>query len=218
MHFGGNRMKNTNELKTGISEIIKIIGSLNAKNVERICNKIDISIEDLYYLFRMFFHNNLEMNTNDQITSERLAKELIQGMKDITNEVVNDIVICNKESKLYNLQEHYKRYGLSPYDIKNIAKILDQEEISKIVGNYITIHPDIFTTISASKIGGMLRRTSLYELNFYLENQKVSYDKKLLTKVLNTLDEESIPIYKGTLFDGLKLEKERVYQKKVTKY
>ena len=64
----------------------------------------------------------------------------------------------------------------------------------------------------------MLRRTSLYELNFYLENQKVSYDKKLLTKVLNTLDEESIPIYKGTLFDGLKLEKERVYQKKVTKY
>ena len=96
-------MKNTNELKTGISEIIKIIGSLNAKNVERICNKIDISIEDLYYLFRMFFHNNLEMNTDDQITSERLAKELIQGMKDITNEVVNDIVICNKESKLYNL-------------------------------------------------------------------------------------------------------------------
>ena len=217
MHFGGNRMKNTNELKTGISEIIKIIGSINDKNVERICNKIDISIEDLYYLFRMFFHNNLEMNTNDQITSERLAKELIQGMKDITNEVVNDIVICNKESKLYNLQEHYKRYGLSPYDIKNIAKILDQEEISKIVGNYITIHPDIFTTISASKIGGMLRRTSLYELNFYLENQKVSYDKKLLTKVLNTLDEESVPIYKGTLFEGLKLEKERSISKKSNK-
>lgn len=115
-------MKDTNELKTGISEIIKIIGSLNAKNVERICNKIDISIENLYYLFRMFFHNNLEMNTNDKITSERLAKELIQGMKDITNEVANDIVICNKESKLYNLYEHYKRYGLSPYDIKNIAK------------------------------------------------------------------------------------------------
>ena len=58
-------MKDTNELKTGISEIIKIIWSLNAKNVERICNKIDISIEDLYDLFRMFFHNNLEMNTND---------------------------------------------------------------------------------------------------------------------------------------------------------
>ena len=92
---------------------------------------------------------------------------------------------------------------------KNIAKILDQEEINKIIDNYITIHPDIFTTISASKIGGMLRRTSLYELNFYLENEKVSYDKKLLTKVLNTLDEESIPIYKGTLFEGLKLEKER---------
>ncbi len=47
-------MKNTNELKTEISEIIKIIGSLNAKNVERICNKIDISIEDLYYLFSVF--------------------------------------------------------------------------------------------------------------------------------------------------------------------
>ena len=210
-------MKDTNELKTGISEIIKIIGSLNAKNVERICNKIDISIEDLYYLFRMFFHNNLEMNTNDQITSERLAKELIQGMKDITNEVANDIVICNKKSKLYNLYEHYKRYGLSPYDIKNIAKILDQEEINKIVDNYITIHPDIFTTISASKIGGMLRRTSLYELNFYLENEKVSYDKKLLTKVLNTLDEESIPIYKGTLFEGLKLEKERSISEKSNK-
>lgn len=210
-------MKNTNELKTGISEIIKIIGSLNAKNVERICNKIDISIEDLYYLFRMFFHNNLEMNTNDKITSERLAKELIQGMKDITNEVANDIVICNKESKLYNLYEHYKRYGLSPYDIKNIAKILNQEEINKIVDNYITIHPDIFTTISASKIGGMLRRTSLYELNFYLENEKVSYDKKLLTKVLNNLDEESIPIYKGTLFEGLKLEKERSISEKSNK-
>lgn len=210
-------MKNTNELKTGISEIIKIIGSLNAKNVERICNKIDISIEDLYYLFRMFSHNNLEMNTNDKITSERLAKELIQGMKDITNEVANDIVICNKKSKLYNLYEHYKRYGLSPYDIKNIAKILDQEEINKIVDNYITIHPDIFTTISASKIGGMLRRTSLYELNFYLENEKVSYDKKLLTKVLNTLDEESIPIYKGTLFEGLKLEKERSISEKSNK-
>ena len=137
------------------------------------------------------------MNTNDQITSERLAKELIQGMKDITNEVANDIVICNKESKLYNLYEHYKRYGLSPYDIKNIAKILDQEEISKI--------------------GGMLRRTSLYELNFYLENQKVNYDKKLLTKVLNTLDEESVPIYKGTLFEGLKLEKERSISEKSNK-
>lgn len=210
-------MKNTNELKTGISEIIKIIGSLNAKNVERICNKIDISIEDLYYLFRMFFHNNLEMNTNDKITSERLAKELIQGMKDITNEVANDIVICNKKSKLYNLYEHYKRYGLSPYDIKNIAKILEQEEINKIVDNYITIHPDIFTTISASKIGGMLRRTSLYEFNFYLENEKVSYDKKLLTKVLNNLDEESIPIYKGTLFEGLKLEKERSISEKSSK-
>ena len=206
-------MKNTNELKTGISEIIKIIGSLNAKNVERICNKIDISIEDLYYLFRMFFHNNLEMNTNDKITSERLAKELMQGM----NEVANDIVICNKESKLYNLYEHYKRYGLSPYDIKNIAKILEQEEINKIVDNYITIHPDIFTTVSASKIGGMLRRTSLYEFNFYLENEKVSYDKKLLTKVLNNLDEESIPIYKGTLFEGLKLEKERSISEKSSK-
>ena len=210
-------MKNTNELKSGIREIIKIIGSLNAKNVERICNKIDISIEDLYYLFRMFFHNNLEMNTNDKITSERLAKELIQGMKDITNEVANDIVICNKKSKLYNLYEHYKRYGLSPYDIKNIAKILEQEEINKIVDNYITIHPDIFTTISASKIGGMLRRTSLYEFNFYLENEKVSYDKKLLTKVLNNLDEESIPIYKGTLFEGLKLEKERSISEKSSK-
>ena len=110
-------MKDTNELKTGISEIIKIIGSLNAKNVERICNKIDISIEDLYYLFRMFFHNNLEMNTNDKITSERLAKELIQGMKDITNEVANDIVICNKESKLYNFSNNNESYTIGDYSI-----------------------------------------------------------------------------------------------------
>lgn len=63
----------------------------------------------------------------------------------------------------------------------------------------------------------MLRRRSLYELNFYLENEKVSYDKKLLTKVLNTLDEESIPIYKGTLFEGLKLEKERAISGKINK-
>ena len=63
----------------------------------------------------------------------------------------------------------------------------------------------------------MLRRTSLYELIFYLENEKVSYDKKLLTKVLNTLDEESIPIYKETLFEGLKLEKERSISEKSNK-
>lgn len=210
-------MKNTNELKTEMGEIIKIIGLLNTKNVERICNKIDVSMEDLYYLFRISFSNNLEMNTNDQVISERLTKELIQGMKDITNEVANDITICNKESRLYNLFEHYKRYGLSPYDIKKVAKILDQEKISKIVDDYIAIHPDIFTTISANKIGGMLRRTSLYELNFYLESDKVSYDKKILTKALNTLDEESVPIYKGTLFEALKLEKERTISEKSNK-
>lgn len=210
-------MKNTNELKTEMSEIIKIIGSLNTKNVERICNKIDISIEDLYYLFRISFSNNLEMNTNDQTTSERLAKKLIQSMKDITNEVANDIITCNEENRLYNLYEHYKRYGLSPYDIKKTAKILGQEEISKILDNYIAIHSDIFTTISANKIGNMLRRTSLYEFNFYLENENVSYDKKILTKALNTLDEESVPIYKGTLFEALKLEKERTISEKSNK-
>ncbi len=210
-------MKNTNELKTEMGEIIKIIGSLNAKNVERICDKIDVSMEDLYYLFRISFSNNLEMNTNDQIISKRLTKELIQGMKDIINEVANDITTCNKESRLYNLYEHYKRYGLSPYDIKKAAKILDQEKISKIVDDYIAIHPDIFTTISANKIGGMLRSTALYELNFYLENEKVSYDKKILTKALNTLDEESVPIYKGTLFEALKLEKERTISGKSNK-
>lgn len=210
-------MKNTNELKTEISEIIKIIGALDAKNVERICNKIDIPIEDLYYLFRISFYNNLEMNTNDQVTSERLVKDLIQGMKDITSEVANDITTCNKEGRLYNLYEHYKRYGLSPYDVKKIAKILEQEGLSKIVDNYIETHPNIFTTISANKIGGMLRRTSLYELNFYLEDEKVSYNKKALTKAINTLTEESIPIYKGTLFETLKLEKERTISEKNSK-
>ena len=34
-------------------------------------------MEDLYYLFRISFSNNLEMNTNNQVISERLTKELI---------------------------------------------------------------------------------------------------------------------------------------------
>lgn len=210
-------MKNTNELKTEISEIIKIIGLLNAKNVERLCNKIDISMEDLYYFFRISFYNNIEINANNQAISERVVKKLIQGMKDITNEVANDITTCNKEKELYNLYEHYKKYGLSPYDVKKIAKILNREEISKMVDNYIETHPNIFTTISSDKISGMLRRTSLYQLNFYLENVKVSYDKRTLTRALKTLEEENIPIYKGTLFEVLKLEKERTVSEKSNK-
>lgn len=33
--------------------IIKMIGTLDDKNIERVCNNLDISIDDLYYLFKI---------------------------------------------------------------------------------------------------------------------------------------------------------------------
>ena len=221
-----NRFTNaTNSLSVGlllsiligsvnISELNKYIGLKNiTQKATRIAQEDGIKN---YYFYKLRSGKNLDSYLNKQINEVDLPTiDSLSGKQNFILFVNRNTL--KKESKLYNLYEHYKRYGLSPYDIKNIAKILDQEEINRIVDNYITIHPDIFTTISASKIGGMLRRTSLYELNFYLENEKVSYDKKLLTKVLNNLDEESIPIYKGTLFEGLKLEKERRISEKSNK-
>lgn len=113
-------------------------------------------------------------------------------MTSLTNEVATAMVNCAKEGKLYNLYNHYKRYGMSPYVLTRIAKTLNQEETTKIVNGYIEIHSDIFTIISPNKIDEMFRKTSLYEFNFYLRNEKINCDRKALTRVINTLDELSI--------------------------
>ncbi len=199
-----------------IGTIIKMIGTLDDKNIERVCNNLDISIDDLYYLFKICFSNN-KSSIDNKTDAKRLTKELLDNMTSLTNEVATAMANCSKEGKLYNLYNHYKKYGMSPYVLTRIAKTLNQEEATKIVNSYIETHFDIFTTVSPNKINEMLRKTSLYEFSFYLENEKVNCDRRILTRVINTLDEESIPIYKGTLFEMLKLEKERTISIKSNK-
>ena len=49
----------------------------------------------------------------------------------------------------------------------------------------------------------MKRRTTIYNGNFFLENDSVSYRKKDLDQVIDELNGKGIPVCTGTLYQGL---------------
>ncbi len=171
--------------------------------IKRFCKMADISEKDfrLYRKLCAEVDENLaaEVDNKCKDTSRKFIAFVISSSREIALEMKR----CHKERVPYDLYSHYEKYGVSPYTIANIASSFDRLSESRLINQYMSIHPNIFSKIGTSTIESMKRRTTIYNGNFFLENDSVSYRKKDLDQVIDELNGKGIPVCTGTLYQGL---------------
>ncbi len=178
--------------------------------IKNFCRSADISEKEFRFYKKLCqeIDDNLVIEVNDKCRD--ISRKFVAFIVKSANEIALEMKRCHKEKEPYNLYAHYEKYSISPFLIANISSRFNKVNASKLISQYITIHSDIFTSVSSFKIENMKRKTSIYNANFYLENQSVSYSKNNLDQAINNLCEKGIPLYNGTLYQALKKNKEDV--------
>lgn len=175
----------------------------DAYTIKRFCKTSGISEKDFKFYRKLCakIDEDLTAEVNDKCkeTSRKFIFFIIKSSREVALEMKK----CHKERTPYDLYHHYEKYGVSPFLIANMSSRFDRVNESKLISQYMTIHKDIFTAMSISKIESMKRRTSVYNGTFFMDNNSISYNKKDIERAVFDLTSKEIPLYNGTLYQAL---------------
>lgn len=181
----------------------------DSTTIKKFCNSAGISEKDFAFYRKLCteIDDNLTIEVNEKCKDT--SKKFIIFIINSASEVAKEMKRCHLENEIYNLYNHYQKYGISPFLIANMASRFERINASKLINQYMTIHNNLFIGVNSFRIESMKRKTSIYTANFYLEGKSISYNKKDLEEAVSNLKDNNIPFYNATLYEALKQVKEK---------
>ena len=171
--------------------------------IKRFCKMAEISEKDFRFYRKLCVEVDENLAAEVDAKCENTSRKFISFVISSSREMALEMKRCHKEKVPYDLYSHYEKYGVSPYTMASIASGFDRVSESRLINQYMSLHPSIFSRIGTATVASMKRRTTVYNSNFFLENASVSYRKKDLDQVIDELNDKGIPVCVGTLYQGL---------------
>ena len=190
------------------------------KSISKFCSRFSLSMSDFKFYRKLCRHIDQDISGLVDDRAADIRRKFIGAMARTSVMVAKEMVQCHNSKTFYDMVKHYELYGYSPVFIKDVALSIGRNKEAKLIGQYMSLHPDNFRTFSANEFASMVRTSQVYPRHLYLENQSVSYLADDLENVTNELCRREVPITKGTVFSMLKRIQERkdstvkVHQKK----
>ena len=181
------------------------------KSISKFCSRFSLSMSDFKFYRKLCRHIDQDISGLVDDRAADIRRKFIGAMARTSVMVAKEMVQCHNSKTFYDMVKHYELYGYSPVFIKDVALSIGRNKEAKLIGQYMSLHPDNFRTFSANEFASMVRTSQVYPRHLYLENQSVSYLADDLENVTNELCRREVPITKGTVFSMLKrLQEEKI--------
>lgn len=225
-----NRKKSQERLETNIDmygeEAIRIMKKFidsDDTSIGKFCSSLDLSMKDFKFYRKLCSHVDQATSALVDDKAADIRRKFIGAMARTSSLVAREMVRCHNNHIPYDMVEHYQKYGYSPIFIKDFALSIHKDKEAKTIDQYMSIHPELFRSISAVEIATMERTSRFTPRNMYLDakgKMAVSYVASDLEAATSELCKLEVPVTKGTVFSMLKRIQERkdstvkVHQKK----
>ena len=192
-------------------------------SIGKFCSSLDLSMKDFKFYRKLCSHVDQVTSALVDDKAADIRRKFIGAMGRTSSLVAREMVRCHNNHIPYDMVEHYQKYGYSPVFIKDFALSIHKDKEAKTIDQYMSIHPELFRSISAVEIATMERTSRFTPRNMYLDakgRMSVSYLASDLEEATSELCRLDIPVTKGTVFSMLKRIQERkdstvkVHQKK----
>ena len=192
-------------------------------SIGKFCSSLDLSMKDFKFYRKLCSHVDQATSALVDDKAADIRRKFIGAMGRTSSLVAREMVRCHNNHIPYDMVEHYQKYGYSPIFIKDFALSIHKNEEAKTIDQYMSIHPELFRSISAVEIATMERTSRFTPRNMYLDakgKMAVSYVASDLEAATSELCKLEVPVTKGTVFSMLKRIQERkdstvkVHQKK----
>ena len=195
--------------KDEILDILKL--SVNSEKFKVFCSYHNI----LPHLLKMLITKE-ENFIQDFITDFNVYYIYEEQYKNIYKDIIKDVVIAYKTNnkKPLNLYEYYQKSNLRIEDLRDDFLTIRGDIITSdiknkgLLGNYISTNLQTFKAID-SKTLEIIKKMS----NLTCGNTTITYDRVTLMRALKDIEENNIPLNKGTLYGAIKHQKELVKKK-----
>lgn len=169
----------------------------------KFCNTMDIDINDFNNL-KYLYNNRLYINEKEASNLHELQSQFINKIFDASFEVAATMIRCHMDGELYNLYEHYEKYGYIPQVMADITQKIGNEEVGNNILDYLKLHRDIFKACEINDIRFMKTSSNnITNSNFYVDGMSISYNNNELNSAIKDLKNKGMPIQKGTLYFAL---------------
>lgn len=192
-------------------------------SIGKFCSSLDLSMKDFKFYRKLCSHVDQATSALVDDKAADIRRKFIGAMGRTSSLVAREMVRCHNNHIPYDMVEHYQKYGYSPIFIKDFALSIHKDKEAKTIDQYMSIHPELFRSISAVEIATMERTSRFTPRNMYLDakgKMAVSYVASDLEAATSELCKLEVPVTKGTVFSMLKRIQERkdstvkVHQKK----